>query len=75
MTEVKIVEIDGQTAVLLPPEAAAHLNAKPGGVLSIVHSASGTGLLVADEEVARQVAGGVRAMDKFDEAFSSLAVR
>lgn len=73
MTQVKVVEIDGQTAILLPPEAATHLNAKPGGVLSIVRSASGTALLVADEEVARQVVGGVGAMDRFDEAFRILS--
>ncbi|MFM7345937.1 MAG: hypothetical protein ACKO1J_11280 [Tagaea sp.] len=72
MTEVKVVEIDGQTAILLPPEAAAHLNARPGGVLAIVQSVEGA-WLVADKEVALQVTGGVRAMDKFDEAFRILS--
>ncbi len=72
MTIVKVIEIDGQTAVLLPPEIAAALNAKPGANLSLVHASDGA-WLAADEEVARQVQGGLRAMDKFDQAFRILA--
>jgi hypothetical protein len=72
MTIVKVIEIDGQTAVLLPPEIAAALNAKPGANLSLVQSSDGA-WLAADEEVARQVQGGLRAMHKFDQAFRILA--
>jgi hypothetical protein len=73
MTEVKIVEIDGQTAILLPPETAAHLNAKPGGVLSIVHSSKGAAWLFADDRAARQIGYAQDLMREFPQAFKTLA--
>jgi hypothetical protein len=73
MTVVKVVEIDGQTAVLLPPEAAAHLNAKPGGVLSIVRSAGGAALLLADKQTALQMGYAHELMRDFPKTFKTLA--
>jgi hypothetical protein len=73
MTQVKIVEIDGQTAVLLPPEVAAHLNARPGGVLSLVPSPGGGAWLVTNEEVAKQISYAHGLMREFPKTFEALA--
>lgn len=41
MTIVKVIEIDGQTAVLLPPEEARKLGVSPGAKMHVVDGPSG----------------------------------
>ncbi|MCM0021403.1 MAG: hypothetical protein NBV67_15535 [Tagaea sp.] len=73
MTEAKIVEIDGQTAILLSPEAAAHLNAKPGGKMHVLDGPAGPVLSTLDPEAARQLGYARELMREFPETFKALA--
>ena len=74
MTEVKVVEIDGQTAVLLPPEAARKLGVAPGANMHLLDGPSGPVLSTLDPEAARQL-GYAREMMfvEYPETFKALA--
>lgn len=73
MTEVKVVEIDGQTAVLLPPEAARALGVSPGGNMHLLEGPSGPVLSTLDPEAARQLGYARDLMREFPETFKALA--
>jgi len=73
MTIVKVIEIDGQTAVLLPPEEARKLGVSPGAKMHVVDGPSGPVLSKLDPEAARQLGYARELMREFPETFKALA--
>lgn len=74
MIVLKLVQIDGATAAILPPEILARLGLEEGGAICLTETAGG-GMRVSalSPDVAKEVALGEALMDEYKETFEALA--
>lgn len=74
MTYLTVRKIDGRLMLEIPADLAARLRVEDGGVITVEENGETSVVMTpGDDEVARQVELGLRAMDKFAQTFRDLA--